>query len=331
MSKALVVSRNLCGDSLYIQPAVKKWQAEHPDWQLDLLTHKNYIAVLYYGMGINWHQVFFDDSEQTDASQYDSKFLLGAGDAGKLANDKRCHIAEAYADMMGVKLDEPIIETPFGKFRAIKPYFDPIVALTLMEGLKIDWVKTGSGLKLGNWHVSYTGDCEPVLWSPFSASCTSQEKGKDGKLLGKPPNKMLTSESWLDAINYMRTLGPLRLLGGPNEVVPAEWQLTLDEQETLGLPLAETALLMKQSRLVVTVDNGMGHIAASQDCNVVVFYPMVLSLGFIFPWGNPWSVPIHMNPQNITSASALYYIERSVKWLERQRSLRSRVSSGQSS
>jgi len=318
--KALVVSQNLCGDSLYIQPAVKKWQAEHPDWQLDLLTHKNYIAVLYCGMGIDWHYVFFDDCDATDASQYDSKFLLGAGDAGKLAEQRKCHIAEAYAEMMGVKLDEPIIETPFGKFRAIRPHFDPIEARsgTSLEVL----TRAMERQRLHN-------DC--VLWSPFSASCTSQEKDRDGRLLGKPPNKMLTTKSWMDAIRYMRSLGPLRLLGGLDEEVPATWQLTLEEMETLGLPLAETALLMRQSRLVVTVDNGMGHLAASQDANCVVFYPMVLSLGFIFPWGCPYSVPIHMRPQDITSASALYYVERSVKWLDKQRGLRSRASSGQSS
>src|ERR1035438_10321021 len=169
MSKALVVSRNLVSDSLYIQPAVKKWQSEHPDWQLDLLTHKNYIAVLYYGMDINWHQVFFEDSEQTDASQYDSKFLLGAGDAGKLANEKRCHIAEAYADMMGVQLDEPIIETPFGKFRAIKPYFEAWGALShdIMTGHDCKWSGYGCAELFDGKAIGWNKDFHPMLWSPF--------------------------------------------------------------------------------------------------------------------------------------------------------------------
>jgi len=225
--------------------------------------------------------------------------------------------------MMGVELDEPWVETPLGRFRAIHPVFNPEqairAALNLQQGTKTSWDRMRV--------VGYVKS--PVLWSPFSVSCTSQERDKEGNLKGLPPNKMLLPEVWLDSIAYMRTLGPLRLLGSANEDVPEVWRLTLEETECLGLPLCETALLMRQSRLVVTVDNGMGHLAASQDASHVVFYPMCLGLHFIVPWGSPFTVPIQMHPPAITGAMALSYIERSVRHLDRQRSLRSRVDSGE--
>lgn len=317
--KALVVSRNLIGDSCYIQPAVKKWQELHPDWQLDLLTHKNHITVLYYGMGIKWTNIYFDDCPETDASNYDSKFILGAGDAGVISDRKKVHIAEGYADMMGVKLDEPYVKTEFGTFRAIHPYFDPQTSLVGGDApTEEDMDAFDYGIDLSH----HLRGC--VLWSPFSASCTSQEKDKNGVIIGKAPNKMLATEAWMDAITYMRSLGPLRLLGSKNELVPAMWKLTMEETGLLGLPLAETALLMRQAKLVVTVDNGMGHLAASQDANHVVFYPMCLGMHFIVPWGANFTVPVHMDPASMNSALVYHVLQRSLPKLERQRSLQNR-------
>lgn len=313
--KALVVSRNLIGDALYIQPAVKKWQDQHPDWQLDLLTHKDHITVLYYGMGINWTNIYFDDCAETDVANYDSKFVLGAGDAGALCDQKKVHIAEGYAEMIGVKLDEPFVKTEFGTFRAIHPYFDPDAAIRATSKLLPESLEA---------YKELMNDFHPVLWSPFSASCTSQEKDSKGNIIGKPPNKMLPKEAWLDGIDYMRSLGPLRLLGGANEVVPPEWKLSMEETGDLGLSMTVTALLMRQAKLVVTVDNGMGHLAASQDANHVVFYPMCLGMHFIVPWGANFTVPVHMDPSSMNSALVYHVLQRSLPKLERQRRLQER-------
>ena len=315
--RALVVSHNLVGDGLYIHPTVAKFLKDNPGCELDLETDNNFIKPIYFGMGFNWRKVFHSreetKSDPLDGGVYDKVLSFRAGDAGAVASEKQCHLAEAYAMMNGVELDLPYVETPWGKFRAIKPYFDAITALANN--------RTGQPMSLDTAALAAAEipDGYPeglVIFSPFSASCTSQERDKvTRELLGKPPNKMLPEHKWLPLIEYFRSLGPVRIVGGRKEIPPESWKLTMEEQECLGLGIPETALLMSQAKLVVTVDNGMGHLAASQDANHVVLYPMVLSLGFIVPWGANYTVPIQIDPNEVREDDLYKYIYRAYRHL----------------
>src|SRR5262249_18342274 len=102
-------------------------------------------------------------------------------------------------------------------------------------------------------------------------------------------------------------------LGAPTDIVPAA--LREYGECRAGIPLPKLAQIMKESLFVVTVDNGMGHLAASQRAREFIFYPKVLGQHYILPWGNQNMEFIHMDPNSLNPAQAVWALERTWnKW-----------------
>src|SRR5438067_1672550 len=100
MPRALFKSVNLIGDCLYAGLAMQEWARQNPLWTIDLWTIKNHATSLYGGMGIPFDHILYDfplDMEGT----YEKYIELGAGHAGVIANEKKCHIADAFAEICG--------------------------------------------------------------------------------------------------------------------------------------------------------------------------------------------------------------------------------------
>lgn len=138
-----------------------------------------------------------------------------------------------------------------------------------------------------------------ILISPFSRSCASQKGGR--------ANKMLPWAKWQHLLRYVRTLGyPIRVLGAPGDRADL---LDFSEEEYLcGLDLNRIALLMRDKAvLLITIDNGMSHLGATQLCPTFLFYPQCLNIEWIVPWGNPHIVPIQMDPVDVSVSGILTY------------------------
>jgi hypothetical protein len=145
-----------------------------------------------------------------------------------------------------------------------------------------------------------------ILLSMFSASCASRKGG--------PPNKMLSWAHWKQIMDLVRQYGPIASLGGPDD----QAQLPLSEDERYhGLPLEYVARMMRDAKVLITVDNGMSHLAATQAAPTIEFYPVALGLHYIVPPGNPNLIVKHMDPTQITVADSVFVVREALKELWR--------------
>jgi len=257
MRRALIKSVNLIGDGLYVGPVMKKWYDEQgQDYEDIHLLTIKNHARSIYD-GMGVPWTVVFEAEGT----YDTVLDFDVAKAFQICDRQRCHLVTAYANLVGV---DP-------KGLALKPnYKHPFV--DIKEELK--------GL---------------VLVSMCSLSCASR-----GNPPG-PPNKMLPWEKWIPLLKTLREEYPdskLRLVGGKEDRLAVEEGLGISEEECelLGLPIPETANVMQYGKCIVTVDNGMGHLAASQELNEFLFVPAVLGMHYIIPWGHRGVRPVHVDP-----------------------------------
>ncbi len=142
-----------------------------------------------------------------------------------------------------------------------------------------------------------------ILLSMFSRSCASRE--------GKPPNKMIGWVHWLRIIALLQQYGPLGVLGAPDD--RAQLPLSEDQYYT-GLPLEQIARLLRDAKLLITIDNGLAHLAATQNTPMIEFYPACLGKHWILP---PLPLdrffPIHMDPSQLSVTEAVLAVREGLK------------------
>jgi hypothetical protein len=149
-------------------------------------------------------------------------------------------------------------------------------------------------------------DC--ILVSPFSYSCITQHG---------LARKMLRWVAWDLIIRYLRSWHlPIRVLGAPEDRCP----LAVSEDEYMtGVPLNRLANIMRQARLLVTVDNGVGHLAASQGCPEFLFYPKALRLDFLLPKFHKDLFFLHVDPERLDMVEVMCALRRNIPNLIRRR------------
>lgn len=275
--KALFKSVNLIGDALYISAALRAWiRAHDSNWDIYIETINDHTLPLYSGMAQDLASVAvnceYQDEDQITGEKWnwDFKHTFDVNEAFKLSHTKQQHLAQSYADLLEVDIGKDI-----------GPFFTPL-------GMLAEWVHDVQKLK----------DC--ILISMFSASCASRE--------GKRANKMISWEKWKPMLKTLRDRykdNPILMLGAPTDKLPVEMETWCHEHyidRMHGIPLNKLAWIMKGAKLLVTVDNGMSHLAASQKCPTYLFYPKCLGLHYILPIGNPNLVYIHMDPPTVSAA-----------------------------
>jgi ADP-heptose:LPS heptosyltransferase len=281
--RALFESRNLVGDSLCVSAALQAWHKEHPEYEIDLLTDDNAVAELYKGMGVPLNVIF--KQKEMPSIAYDFEFNFDVNKAFQICDQKKCHLAQGYADLLGVALGD--LATDLG------PFYDPPLVKEDDE-----WVS-----KMPQ---------DTVLLAPFSRSCASHD--------GKPPNKCVPWVKWKPIIRFLRSLGkPIRITGSANERAD---ELGFSEEEYLtGMPLRALARAMKEKKvyLLVSVDNGISHLAGSQKVPHLLYYPMCLGLHYAVPWSNPMVIPIQNDPAMVEPAQLVWSTKQAFNMLENMR------------
>src|ERR1035437_2812234 len=289
--RALFESRNIIGDALCISAALRAWHREHPEYEIDLLMDDNAVAELYKGMGVPL-QVIFDGPEGVEVAtinrfgvtpKYAFEFNFNVNKAFTICDEKKCHLAQGYADLLGVKIGDTAAD--------LGPFYDPPVLAEDDE-----WIA-----KVPE---------HTILLAPFSRSCSSHK--------GNPPNKCLPWAKWKPVLRFLRSLGkPIRLTGSADERAD---ELGLSEEEYLtGMPLRPLARAMKEGRidLLISVDNGLSHLAGSQKISQILYYPMCLGLHYSVPWSNPYVLPIHLDPAMVEPAQLLWSTKKCVEMLQK--------------
>jgi hypothetical protein len=288
--KALFKSVNLIGDALYIGPALRAWikqQSDDVPLEIWIQTLNDHIAPLYYGMVRDFLR---DDNYEGERKPktfcvvYDRPNLdftfehnFDVSAAFKLSDDKKQHLATSYADLLGVKIGD--------NKENMKPIYIPDNNVVMDESLN---------------------GC--ILVSMFSASCTS----RDPKC-NYIPNKMLPWDKWKPILDFLREKfpdTPILFLGADTDKYTQGKGLIRDREYLMGIPLNRLALVMQKAKLLVTIDNGMAHLGATQEVPTFEMYPKALGLHYILPIGNPNLVFAHMNPVTVDPlylANALEY------------------------
>lgn len=272
MKRALLISKNLIGDGLYVGPIAEKWYCEH-GYEYDeihMLTIPNHAKDIYKHMGVPWKIVYEREGV------YDIEINFDVSKAFQLCDKKKYHLVNGYAELAGVSVDG---------IRAV-PNYKPEPK---------DIPEEQKGL---------------VLLSMHSMSCSSRENPP------KPPNKMLPWEKWIPLISTLRLEYPdskIRVVGGKGERAPDFVGLTDEEYELLGLSIEDTARVMQHAKLIVTVDNGMGHLAASQGCNEFLLVPAVLALHYIVPWGHRGLRTVHVDPPTVNPISLNWHLRSAIR------------------
>jgi ADP-heptose:LPS heptosyltransferase len=316
--RALFTSRNLVGDSLCISAALRAWHQEHPEYEIDLLTNNDSVAELYKGMGVPLDVIFTRTRTEThkggnlpysfgkaladeknvelDLSKrpeeitvtyeiaYDFEFTFDVNRAFKICDIKKCHLAQGYADLLEVDIGKQATD--------LGPFYD-----APMFGEDNEW-------------LARVPD-STILLAPFSRSCASHD--------GKPPNKCLPWAKWKPILRFLRNTGhPIRVTGSIDERAD---ELGFSEEEYLsGMPLRALARAMKEKMyLVVSVDNGLSHLAGSQKVPQILYYPMCLGLHYAVPWSNPYVMPVHMDPAAADPAQLLWSTKQAYGMLQKMR------------
>lgn len=142
-----------------------------------------------------------------------------------------------------------------------------------------------------------------ILFSPFSRSCSSHT--------GEPPNKTLPWPKWKHVLRYLRTLDlPIRVLGAPTD--RAEELEFSEEEYVCGLSINRIALLMRdRAALLITIDNGMAHLGATQQVPTFELYPACLADFWIVP-GNPNLIPAQLAPAEVSPVAVLWAVRQAV-------------------
>ena len=277
MPRALFTSKNLIGDALYIQLALKRWVEEHPGWDIDLLTLNDHITCLYEGMGIPNLRVIFERDEGFASyyGNYDFEHVFNVNDAFALGDKELLHISQAYMKLLGQEV----------------PSLPPRVE-----------------------YIPPDGPCEEdkVLLSMFSNSCASRE--------GKPPNKMLSWTLWMEVLTLARQFGDILVPGGPKDEGAAPLPL-LESEYYCGKSLPEVARTLRRAKLLITIDNGMGHLAATQGTPTILFYPKCLGQHWIIPSGNPNLVVFHVDPVYFDATMGKRAVREGIKTLTQRRTV----------
>lgn len=172
-------------------------------------------------------------------------------------------------------------------------------AFARMLEADVDW--GGDFRPLTGWaHGSRTEPGNRCVIAPFSRSCASHR--------GFRANKTLAHERWSLVIGWLRRVGfaPL-VLQAPDE----QWGGA--EVETVeAASLADLVDILSQARLVITVDNGIGHVASALGCRTVIVWPPVSDLNFIGPVWNPRTALIPCRPERLRADQLLTLIRKEI-------------------
>jgi hypothetical protein len=126
-----------------------------------------------------------------------------------------------------------------------------------------------------------------VVISPFSRSCSRQ--------MGMRPNKTPDIERWGLLIEWLHSKNlDVVVSHGPNDVwtgVPVKLVTTES--------LRQLVLNLSGATAVITVDNGIGHIASALGCKTLILWPPISSVPFIAPTWSKTTTLIYMQPARV--------------------------------
>lgn len=142
--------------------------------------------------------------------------------------------------------------------------------------------------------------------SPFSKSCSRHS--------GEQPNKTLDDNKWEYIIRYLRRQGlPVKVIAGPKDLLQ-NCSVPLNDYFT-AKNLYELEYFLKSCRLLISLDNGLGHIASVLDTPMISLWPKVSNHQFIAPRFSAKTAFVLMEPNQAQPSQLLCGIRQFAKVL----------------
>jgi ADP-heptose:LPS heptosyltransferase len=268
---------NLIGDSLYLLKPVERFLCLYAKDVVGLVVHPGLAHEMYFNsLGIEVE--FFNHVDDATKQFPEATVLhLSAGQAGDYAFNERNHVS--------------------GKSIHISEAYAALLGIDL----KGDFSPSKAWTR-----VDFNVSRDIIAVSPFSRSCTRHSTGI--------PNKTLDEYKWENIIRYLRRQDKrVIVLAGPGDVFKTN-SVPLDDYFTAS-SLLELELFLKSCALLVTVDNGLGHIASVLDTPMISLWPKVSSMDFIGPRFSPKTTFLQLDPNTATSAQILCGLRQFAKVL----------------
>lgn len=260
--KVILQCTNLIGDSIYLLNPVQCFLEQHPDECVAIVTDKGFTYEMFFNTFVKggmFEVIIFDDQEKAVDCFPNAQVLhIGAGQSGEIC------FAES--------------RKPGGRQLHISEGYSRILGVTL-NSIQPTTV----------WQrVPDTERLDPfILISPFSRSCSVHTTGK--------ANKTLEDWKWEHLIHHLRKQQlPIKVLAGPNDFMK-QCSIPVNDYITCK-SLYELELTLKSAVMLVTVDNGIGHVAGALELPMIYLWPKVSNFSFIYPIFNRKAKCLLMEP-----------------------------------
>lgn len=268
--KIILNCTNLLGDSLYLLRPVQVYMQQYPDVVVHIVADPGLAFELFVGC---FGEIVLNNLELAKEYQPTATVItLSAGTAGEISfKDNRSN--------------------PSRQMHMSEAY---------AQMLNVDLGNDIAPPK--DWHRVV--EEQPKKWiaiSPFSRSCSRHS--------GETPNKTLDDSKWEFIIRYLRRQGyPVKVIAGPNDKLKVN-SVPVNDYFTAS-SLYELELFIKQCALVISLDNGLGHIASALNVPMISLWPKVSNHQFIAPRFGDKTVFVLMEPNSATPAMLLSGIRR---------------------
>lgn len=272
--KALFKSRNLLGDSLQTTPVIEEFCKKYNPEEVVVATKDDYVAVVFDRIRPEVKALRLLP-EQVDEEPFDFVFEFDITKAWRIGSLNNLPACVAFGIMLGFDIVPTV------------PIFNP-----LQE--ELDKVAAEA---LGQPYI---------LFQPYSVSCSSWS--------GQPSNKRWRDECWAEMYRKITQEMKLavRVLGGPKSerdyLIPG----IEEDDHWFGLPLDRVAALQRYALLVLTLDSGAAHLAASQNANMLELYPACLQSRWMSNLANPRQRIIHALPSSLPVDFVWNYVRSEV-------------------
>lgn len=259
MKKILDVT-NLLGDSLYALKPVEQFMQKYPEEVASIVAHKGLAFELFHNCFADKVPVYDSQEISKDVNPDAMVLRLSAGPSAELAFAFSRH--------------------PQGRQLHISEGYAKLLGFDLADGIRppSSWFRAQDAAPLE----------ECILLSPFSRSDTFWSGG--------PRNKTLDDWKWEHIVRFLRKQGyPIKVLGSPDDylkcTIPTNDYITAQS-------LYHLEHLLRSCKMLVTIDNGIGHVAANLDVRTIHLWPKAASFDFIGPKYGRRSTFIHMDALN---------------------------------
>src|ERR1700761_6025790 len=258
---------NLIGDSFYLLAVVKKYIADNPGTVEALVVHPG-LAWEMYSRALGDSIPMFVQPEEAQAAYPNATVLiLSAGQAADISFNPKNMVDNRQLH--------------------ISECWAKILGFEMHAAVDTSW--------------QYYGEDELprtfIAISPYSRSCTRHSTGI--------PNKTLPANKWEYLIRYLRRQGlPIKVIAGPDDL-PLDCSIPLNDYFT-AKNLQELEHFLKSCALLMSVDNGLGHLASALHTPMISIWPKVSAIDFIAPrFGKRTTLIITVDPNKITPAELL--------------------------